>query len=133
MYPYLRPGDQLEVEPAKLQDLKPGDIVVFRRNETLIAHRLHRLAGSGDALTGVSIGDSGLWQDEPLKPEMVPGRVVARIRNGEHKSLRTPQALRYGRMMVRLYPVPQLAAQFRLRVNRVFRRAGNLLRYLTGN
>lgn len=133
MFPYLRPGDLLEVEPAKLLELKPGDIVVFRRGKNLIAHRLHRLEGSGETLTGVSIGDSGVWQDEPLKPEMVPGRVVARIRNGEHKSLRTPQALRYGRLMVRLYPLPQLAAQFRLRVSRVFRRAGNLMRLLRGN
>ena len=132
MYPYLRSGDILEVEPAVLDEMQPGDIVVFRRKKTLIAHRLHRKTGQGDAITGISIGDSGIWKDEPLTAETVAGRVVARERNGKQKLLRTPEALRYGRLMVRFYPMPHLFAQFRLRLNRLFRRAMNLIRKLSG-
>ncbi|AXJ02479.1 Peptidase S24 [Cyclonatronum proteinivorum] len=128
MYPYLLNGDQLEVEPATLETLEPGDIVVFRRNQNLIAHRLHQVTGSGEHIRGLSIGDSGLSKDEMLTPDIVAGRVVARVRDGEEKPLRTPEAIRYGKRMVRLYPVPHFFAQLRLRFSQLLRRAGNLAR-----
>lgn len=130
MYPYLRSGDLLEVEPATLSELEPGDIVVFRRKKTFIAHRLHRKSGEGENLSGISIGDSGLRQDELLTPATVVGRVIARTRNGKQKPLRTPEALRNGRLMVRFYPVPHFLALTRLRIGQLFRRAVNRLRRL---
>jgi len=39
MYPYLKPGDILQIEPKTAQEIKIGDIVVFKRSDYLYAHR----------------------------------------------------------------------------------------------
>ena len=39
MYPYLKPGDILQIEPKTAQEIKIGDIAVFKRSDYLYAHR----------------------------------------------------------------------------------------------
>ncbi len=39
MYPCIRPGDVLNVEPMKISEIKVGDIAVYRRDHRLYAHR----------------------------------------------------------------------------------------------
>ena len=41
MYPVIRPGDAVIVEPVDLGDLKRGDVVVYRRMDNiLVMHRI---------------------------------------------------------------------------------------------
>ena len=39
MYPCIRPGDVLHLEPAGIDQIEVGDIAVYRRNNRLFAHR----------------------------------------------------------------------------------------------
>ncbi|MEW6248182.1 MAG: S24/S26 family peptidase [Nitrospirota bacterium] len=49
MFPTLQEGDVLEVEEA--HDIRPGDIVVFRRNNVLVCHRVTGYGRPGEILT----------------------------------------------------------------------------------
>lgn len=40
MFPFVRPGDILNIKTCELNEVKLGDIAVFRRSSTLIAHRV---------------------------------------------------------------------------------------------
>jgi signal peptidase I len=40
MYPYVRPGDVLHLESRSIQEIKIGEIAVFRRFNRLLAHRV---------------------------------------------------------------------------------------------
>jgi signal peptidase I len=39
MYPHLRPGDLFFIDPKNVDDIKIGDIAIFRRGISLIGHR----------------------------------------------------------------------------------------------
>jgi hypothetical protein len=77
MLPTIRPGDELEVERAGLETMKPGAVVLFRRGERLFAHRIVR-AGGGALQTK---GDALVEQDPPVAEKELLGR-VAEIRRG---------------------------------------------------
>ena len=79
MLPAIWPGDILELERAQAADLSKGEIVLFRRDRRLFAHRVLRSSGSailtrGDTLSGA---DPVVTEDELL------GRVAAIVRDGK--------------------------------------------------
>lgn len=56
MLPLIHPGDSIHMEYAAAKDLKFGDIIVFRKGNYLVTHRLlvfnrHGFRTKGDALT----------------------------------------------------------------------------------
>jgi hypothetical protein len=95
MFPTIQKGDVLEVEEA--HDIRPGDIVVFRRHNVLVCHRVTGYGRPGEILT------AGDWTREP--GEAVPlCDVLAKVR-----ALR-----RRGKRLVPNRPVrPDFAARLR--------------------
>jgi len=79
MWPSLRPGDHVTVEPATAEELRPGDWVVLRADESLLLHRF--LGVNSDGLL-VTKGDSHRAPDSPWIPESLLGRATAVARNG---------------------------------------------------
>lgn len=74
MYPCLKQGDILHVNPCSVEDAKEGDIAVIRRNTNLLGHRIIG-KGVDDSLGSYivtrsdrsSLGDDGpTWQDSLL-------------------------------------------------------------------
>jgi signal peptidase I len=96
MQPTIRDGEVVTVEPLSPSDVRKGDIILYRRGEGLIAHRVIRIMkGPGTARSSaiasygmfVLRGDASTACDLPVEPGQVLGRVVAVERQGRSISL----------------------------------------------
>ena len=72
MFPILRNGARVEVQPVVYDELEPGDLIVFTGAEGLICHRLIRKSTRILTLKG----DTNLWMDPPVALSQVVGRVT---------------------------------------------------------
>ena len=103
MWPLLRPGDQVEVTPVPLADLRPGALVVRAVPDgSFVVHRLLGLQGE----TIITGGDALPRADPPWPADQLAGRVSAAWRGGRPIRL----AARWPRPLGRL-----LAGWLRLR------------------
>ncbi len=91
MYPSIREGELITVEPVRASDVKLGDIVLYRSERGPIAHRVVEIA-SRDTHVFRLRGDASLSSDEPVGAEQILGRVVSVKRNGRAVQLATPGA-----------------------------------------
>jgi len=73
MLPAIWPGDVVTARRSDIGDLKPGDLVLYRRDAGLVVHRIKRI--SSDFL--ITRGDSVPSDDPPVRMPEVLGRVVA--------------------------------------------------------
>jgi hypothetical protein len=83
MSPDLLPGDELIIEAREWQKLKTGDIVLFERNEALLAHRLIRVERRHGGVRLITKGDAVASYDSPVSIASYLGR-VARVARGGH-------------------------------------------------
>jgi ATP-binding cassette subfamily B protein len=81
MYPALKPGDRGVVEKTELSKLKIGDIIVFKSNAKLVAHRLIRIEESGTEKVFIAKGDKNTHSDEPVEIQGIVGRITSFERN----------------------------------------------------
>ena len=88
MSPALRPGDLLAVDHATADDLHRGDVVLFRRDGRLFAHRV---LGSAQAGT-MTRGDAHRRNDPIVPPEDVLGVVRSVTRAGRQLPVAKPKA-----------------------------------------
>lgn len=106
MYPSIREGELITVEPVAPRDVKVADIVLYRSERGLIAHRLvgtQRIQCT--ALTQSSVlsphhffllrGDTSSSWDEPVEAHQILGRVVFVERNGRSIALASRGAKRW--------------------------------------
>lgn len=75
MYPMLRNGMRVEVQPTAYDELTIGDLVVFCDGRGIVCHRLIRKANRLCFLKG----DTNLWADPPVIWCQVLGRVTCVI------------------------------------------------------
>lgn len=85
MWPFLRPGDEIEVEFGS-ERIRPGALIVFRESNITIVHRLRFIGAKGMLITR---GDNRLVCDAPVSFDEVLGVVVARQRFGRSLVLDT--------------------------------------------
>ena len=86
MYPSIREGELITVGPVEASDVKLGDIVLYRSERGLIAHRVVEIA-SRDSREFRLQGDASLSCDRPVAAEQILGRVVGVQRNGRSVGL----------------------------------------------
>jgi len=91
MYPSIREGEVITVEPVRASDVKSADIVLYRSERGLIAHRVVEIASRDSRVFRVQ-GDASLSCDQPVEAEQILGRVVGVQRNGRSVSLSSPGA-----------------------------------------
>ncbi len=72
MYPVLRHGVQVIVEPVAYDELSIGDMVVFYDGRGLVCHRLIRKTNRRCYFKG----DTNIWADPPVAWSQVLGRVT---------------------------------------------------------
>lgn len=84
MYPLFVPGrDEAVVAPADVGQLKRGDVVLYRRDQSiLVLHRIWRRRGDEFYL----VGDNQREIEGPLRPDQMKGILVQIIRNGRQFS-----------------------------------------------
>lgn len=79
MLPAIWPGDTLELERTGRNELSSGDIVLFRRNRRLFAHRVVTSAAN----TVTTRGDAMAQADPAVTDDQVLGRVAYIVRDGK--------------------------------------------------
>ncbi|HJQ22590.1 MAG TPA: nucleotidyltransferase family protein [Blastocatellia bacterium] len=77
MWPSLAPGDRLRVRAARLDELRPGDILVRKLEATWIVHRLIRQERSAAETLLMTKGDNAATADAPWPATQLLGIVVA--------------------------------------------------------
>jgi signal peptidase I len=79
MLPAIWPGDILVLESASPAEITEGDIVLFRRDRRLFAHRVVR-RGEDQVQTR---GDAMKYADAPIGKDELLGRLNHIVRNGK--------------------------------------------------
>ena len=88
MYPCIKPGSMLLIEPLNLKGLPvPGEIIAVRRENGLVVHRLTRIINQNGLTTYIARGDSNALTDKPVKLSMIAGRIVRAETSGENQVL----------------------------------------------
>lgn len=77
MSPVLRTGDVIYIEPVKAEGLDMGDILIFKTEGNMTAHRLVRILRSNGRSMFLTKGDTFSSVDMPLKEEDIIGRAYA--------------------------------------------------------
>lgn len=79
MFPLIRGGNLVDAEPVGIEDLKTGDIVLYKTSRrTMVAHRFLKMTFRRDTRMLVTKGDSfPWWALEYIKAEQILGRVVS--------------------------------------------------------
>ena len=88
MYPLFVHGrDQAVVAPVNAEQLKRGDVVLYRRDESiLVLHRIWKHRGDRFYL----VGDNQKEIEGPLRPDQMRGILVEIVRNGRRFSVKNP-------------------------------------------
>ncbi len=87
MYPLFVPGrDEAVVAPADPAALKRGDVVLYRRDESiLVLHRIWKRKSDGFYM----VGDNQRQVEGPLRPDQIKGVLVQIIRKGRRFSVKS--------------------------------------------
>jgi ATP-binding cassette subfamily B protein len=91
MFPTLQPGDKGLVQKCSASNIKAGDIIVVRKNQTFIAHRLIRIETHGKDTLYICRGDQNGFEDKPAGENEVVGKLVSFERKGRVTNINTPK------------------------------------------
>ncbi|MBI5008562.1 MAG: S24/S26 family peptidase, partial [Bacteroidia bacterium] len=85
MYPCIKPGSLILIEPIKIKgNPVPGEIIAVKRESGLVVHRLSRIVVTGGITTYIARGDSNALEDDPITIGRIAGRVVGAESTGEN-------------------------------------------------
>lgn len=130
MYPTLAPGDHVVVQESRVDELRPGDIVLARVGGIWLAHRLiGRRVVNGNTLY-ITKGDNALEADQAWQAAQLSGMIVEVQRNGRKGNLLSRRARWTGASLARLARVqmplqrirPRFARRVALKASRILLR-----------
>lgn len=121
MYPTLKDGDTARVEKCTPENVKPGDILVFKQHGKFIAHRLIKIDTSQSARMLIAKGDNNRHFDNPFHESELIGKVIS-IHHLNNKGETDISSLRIRKTLTLVFPnlTTQLnnkQLQFKLRIN----------------
>jgi ATP-binding cassette subfamily B protein len=87
MYPTLKSGDVGIVEKCSIADIQIGDIIVFKQNGKLVAHRLVKIIVNDGTHLLVAKGDKNKHPDKPFTTEAFIGKVCSFQRRNKKRRL----------------------------------------------
>jgi signal peptidase I len=83
MHPTIRFGETIVIEPLGQSPVRVGDVLLYRRGQGAIAHRVIQVACSTAGRRRLILrGDAADCRDSPIELEQVLGRVVGVERGG---------------------------------------------------
>ena len=82
MHPTINDRETVTVEPVPSSHVKTGDIVLYRSEGGVVAHRVIRIERNNDTTFFILRGDALGCPDEPVAAQQVLGKVVSVERNG---------------------------------------------------
>jgi signal peptidase I len=88
MYPCIKPGSLLLIEPINLKGAPvPGEVIAVRRENGLVVHRLSKIIIKNGVRLYIARGDSNSSFDYPVTIDMITGRIVRAETTGENPVL----------------------------------------------
>jgi signal peptidase I len=96
MLPWVRPGDVGVIRQISIENVRCGDVVLFRRDNHLFVHRIVEKRGSQDTAQLFSKGDAHPTSDGVVEKQELLGRVMRIYRNGQRIDLDAPGQLALG-------------------------------------
>jgi Peptidase S24-like len=130
MQPWVRPKDIALIRRISIENVRCGDVVLFRRENHLFVHRIVEKRGLPGAAQLFSKGDAHPTSDGVVREQELLGRVMRIYRNGRRIDLDAPRQLALGLFISQLsrhsrfwYPLAKFAAL----VTRPVRRMMNAL------
>jgi signal peptidase I len=85
MYPCIKPGSLILIEPLNIKGMPlPGEIIAIRREAGIIVHRLAKIMKKNGTTYYIARGDSNAHADNPVKIDMIAGRIVRAESTGEN-------------------------------------------------
>jgi signal peptidase I len=115
MLPAIRPGDLVTVESVKVEEISPGEIVVFACEGRLVCHRVTAIAGNAGEPLLATRGDRARRDDPLVSSSELLGRVTQIERGHRRVALRTRLSAA-DQMICRLLRVSDRATSLYLRV-----------------
>ena len=117
MLPWVRPQDIAMIWRTAMENVRCGDLVLFRREHRLFVHRIVKKQGSLEAAQLLSKGDAHPTADGILEEQELLGRVMRIYREGRRIDLDAPSQLALGVFISQLslhnrfwYPVAKFLA-----------------------
>jgi len=85
MYPCIKPGSLLLIEPINIKGIpRAGEIIAIKRETGLIVHRLTEIIIKNGVSFYIARGDSNAYPDSPVRIDKIAGRVVRAETTGEN-------------------------------------------------
>jgi len=100
MLPTIWPGDLLTIESVPFDQIEPGDVILFERDERFFIHRVMRKCGGGESARPslVTRGDSMPGPDSPVWPTELLGRIIS-LQRHRHPARSVPRCSRFRRAL----------------------------------
>lgn len=98
MEPILKVGNEYRVEPIQYDNIKRFDILVFRKDDVLIAHcvtHVNTIPDFSGNRTVVTCGINNKWEDYPVLEKDILGLIDYKIPFGIKAKLILPQLFRF--------------------------------------
>ena len=103
MWPAIRPGDKVEIEPIGTRVPEIGEIVALKRDGGYVIHRVTGVTAGRNATLIRTQGDGVTREDEPADAGMIAGIVGSVVRSGRQQQPPTRHLPRwFNRMTARL-------------------------------
>jgi signal peptidase len=87
MYPAIRDGEAVRVEPIGSHEIRRGDILLYQSERGVTAHRVVGVKEDDGGRVFTLRGDALAMCDAPVRAEQVLGRLVAVERKGREVRL----------------------------------------------
>ena len=88
MYPTIKDGEAVTVEPISPNNVRCGDIVLYKSDHRVIAHRIVGVRKrEGGPLSFILRGDASESCDEPVRADEILGKVISVERDGRNINL----------------------------------------------
>ena len=98
MFPTLRAGDVGTVTKCSVDDIRIGDIVVFREDNKLIAHRLVKIKQNNGNTLYITKGDKNSYYDQPFTKDQFAGK-LENIQRGKKTLTEKSPIMNYRKFM----------------------------------
>ena len=83
MWPFLRPGEKILVKRIPVEDLRIGDIILYRVTSQVVCHRLVKKIKDKGKYLLYARGDNSDSSPELINEKMLLGKAVGILRNGK--------------------------------------------------
>lgn len=108
MFPWMRSGDQVFVRRWNFELLRPGDVILFEREQEFSVHRVLSIEKNGATRRLITKGDALDSADTPVTAEEFVGRATRIHRGKRHIDIQSLGQRTAARVIARLSRLSRL-------------------------